>query len=143
MKTTELKTTENLKNIVIDACLDIKAHDVVVLDMKNVHEAVADYFVICHGDSSTQVSAIANNVVNKVKNLTNDIPIGKEGFRNGEWALVDYGDVVAHVFYRETRFFYQLEELWSDAKLTVIKEEEFLKKEIKKSKNAGARKKAK
>ncbi|MEI6312385.1 MAG: ribosome silencing factor [Bacteroidota bacterium] len=143
MKKIESKSTESLKNIVIDACLDIKAHDVVVLDLRQIKEAVADYFIICHGDSSTQVNAIANNVVDKVKNTSGDIAISKEGFRNGEWALVDYGDVVAHIFYREKRFFYQLEELWNDAKLIEIKEEEFLKKDIKKSKHAGARKKAK
>ncbi len=142
MKKKETKSTEELKNTVIDACLDIKAQDVVVLDLQNIEEAVADYFIICHGDSSTQVSAIANNVIKKVKDVTGDVAISKEGLRNGEWALVDYGDVVTHVFYREKRFYYQLEELWSDAKLTSIKEEEFLKKEIKKSKNAGSRKKS-
>lgn len=129
MKKIEIAKIDKLKDIVIDACLDIKAHDVVVLDLKNIHEAVADYFVICHGDSSTQVSAIANNVLNKVKSLTGDIAISKEGLRNGEWALVDYGDVVAHIFFREKRFYYQLEELWSDAKITQIKEEEFLKQQ--------------
>ena len=141
MKKLETKATEQLKNTVIDACLDIKAQDVVVLDLQHIEEAVADYFIICHGDSSTQVAAIANNVIKKVKDITGNVAISKEGFRNGEWALVDYGDVVTHIFYREKRFYYQLEELWNDAKLTTIKEEEFLKTAIKKSKNAGARKK--
>ncbi len=133
--------TESLKNTIVEACQDIKAKELVVLDMKDINEASADYFIICHGDSSTQVNAIATNVLKKVKEETGQIG-NKEGMKNGEWVLVDYGDIVAHIFYKEKRYYYQLEELWSDAKLTEYKDEEIQinKTTIKTKTNAGARK---
>ena len=133
--------TEALKDTIIDACQDIKAKELVVLDMKGINEASADYFIICHGDSSTQVNAIATNVLKRVKEDTGQIG-NKEGMNNGEWVLVDYGDIVAHIFYKEKRYYYQLEELWSDAILTEYKDEETQTKKstLKTKTNAGARK---
>lgn len=123
--------TETLKDLIVDACQDIKAKDLVVLNMNNIKEASASFFVICHGDSSTQVNAIASNVLKKVKEVLGQSG-NKEGMKNGEWVLVDYGDVVVHVFFKEKRYYYQLEELWGDATLTEYGEEG---KEIKKLKS--------
>ena len=109
--------TDALKDLIVDACQDIKAKDLIVLDLKDITEASASYFIICHGDSSTQVNAIASNVLKKVKEEMGQSG-NKEGMKNGEWVLVDYGDVVVHVFFKEKRYYYQLEELWSDGKLT-------------------------
>lgn len=137
-----IESNQPLKDIVIDACFDIKANEMVVLDLRHIEEAVADYFIICHAESSTQVNAIANSVIEKVKNKTHQIPISREGMRNAEWVLVDYGDVVAHIFIKERRYFYQLEELWSDAKIERVKEDDFYKLERKEKKsNARSRKK--
>ena len=108
----------NLRDTIIDAILDKKGNDVVCLDLREVPEAIADFFIICHGDSNTQVSAIADNISDKVHKNLKQKPNYVEGYNNLEWVLLDYIDIVAHVFYRETRYKYQLEELWNDAKLS-------------------------
>ena len=101
--------------MVIEAILKIKGKEVVDLDLSNLSDAVADHFIVCHGDSSTQVNAIADNVYKEVKDALGLLPKGQEGKANAEWIILDYFDVVVHVFYNETREYYQLEELWSDA----------------------------
>ena len=109
--------TEKLKDLVIEAILDKKGQDVVSLDLREIHDTVADYFIIAHGDSSTQVNAIFQSILDASKDA-GQRPYHSEGMKNGEWVIVDYVDVVAHIFYREKRDFYMLEELWSDAKVT-------------------------
>ena len=109
--------TEALKDLVIDAILEKKGQDVVSLDLREIHDTVADYFIIAHGDSSTQVNAIFQSVLETTKEGGHR-PYHSEGMKNGEWVIVDFVDVVAHIFYRERRDFYQLEELWNDAKVT-------------------------
>jgi ribosome-associated protein len=128
---------DKLKKVIIDAALDKKAHDLVELDLRKVEEAVADHFIVCHGDSSTQVNAIANNVIDEVKIQTGEMPYSKEGMRNGEWVLIDFGYIVVHIFYREKRDHYQLEELWSDAKLIEYRDD--VKKTTLKSKTSNVR----
>lgn len=123
-----MKKTVNaniLRDAVVEAILDKKGKDVVSLDLREVREAISDYFVICHGDSNTQVRAIADHINEKVKKLHKQSPYFTEGYNNLEWVLLDYIDVVVHVFYRDTRFKFQLEELWSDA--TVIKHDNIQK----------------
>jgi ribosome-associated protein len=109
--------TEVLKDLVIDAILEKKGQEVVSLDLREIHDTVADYFIIAHGDSSTQVNAIFQSVLETTKGAGH-FPYHSEGMKNGEWVIVDFVDVVVHIFYRERRDFYQLEELWSDAKVT-------------------------
>jgi ribosome-associated protein len=104
-----------LKKMVIDTILDKKGHEVLELDLTNLTDAVADFFIVCHGDSHTQVNAIADAIYKKVKDELNLTPKGQEGKANAEWIILDYFDVVVHIFYKETREYYQLEELWSDA----------------------------
>lgn len=115
MKKKQKSASLELKKIVIDAILDKKGHEVMELDLSNLTDAVADYFIVCHGDSHTQVNAIADAVYKTVKDELDLIPKGQEGKANAEWIILDYFDVVVHVFYNETREYYQLEELWSDA----------------------------
>jgi ribosome-associated protein len=98
----------------IEAILDRKAFDVVVLDLRGL-VAFADTFIICSGRSNRQVSAIAESVEQDLKE-EGIRPIGIEGLREGHWVLMDYGDVVIHIFYEPIRIFYDLEGLWSDAK---------------------------
>ena len=109
--------TESLRKIVIDAILDKKGHEVISLDLKKIKDTPSDYFIITHGDSSTQVRAIYNNVVDEAEKHGLR-PYHTEGMKNSEWIIIDFVDVVVHVFYRERRDFYALEDLWSDAKST-------------------------
>lgn len=92
-----------------------KAEDIKILDMRNVKGASADFFVISHAASDKQVEAIANSVEEEVEKQSNEWPRHREGQVNNEWVLLDYFDVVAHVFQQEKREFYAVEELWGDA----------------------------
>jgi ribosome-associated protein len=92
-----------------------KAEDIKILDMRNVKGASADFFVISHAASDKQVEAIANSVEDEVEKQSNEWPRHREGQVNNEWVLLDYFDVVAHVFQQEKREFYAVEELWGDA----------------------------
>ena len=92
---------------------DHKAIDIKVLDLRKL-TSFTDFFVICSGASDRQVQAIADSIHVDVKKLGRK-PIGEEGLRGGSWALIDYGDVIAHVFYNEQRDYYQLDQLWGDA----------------------------
>ncbi|HET9452366.1 MAG TPA: ribosome silencing factor [Aggregicoccus sp.] len=94
--------------------LDKKAKDVLILDVRGM-TSYADYFVIASGESDRQVSAMADNVLSEMKKAENLRPIGHEGTETGQWVLIDYGEVVVHLFYEEVRAFYDLEGLWADA----------------------------
>jgi len=109
--------TETLKDLIIEAILEKKGQDIVSLDLREIQDTVSDYFIIAHGDSSTQVNAIFQSIMDASKQA-GQRPYHSEGMKNGEWVIVDFVDVVAHIFYREKRDFYMLEELWSDAKVT-------------------------
>lgn len=109
--------TETIKNFVIEAILEKKGQDVVSLDLREIQDTVSDYFIIAHGDSSTQVNAIFQSIMDAAKQAGHR-PYHTEGMKNGEWVIIDFVDVVAHIFYREKRDFYMLEELWNDAKVT-------------------------
>ncbi|THF75032.1 ribosome silencing factor [Cohnella fermenti] len=95
------------------AAEDKKAHDVVALNLQGI-SLVADYFMICHGNSDTQVLAIATEIRKKAEELGARVRL--EGMDTARWVLIDMGDVVAHVFHRDEREYYHLERLWSDAK---------------------------
>jgi len=100
--------------------LEKKAQNIAVLDLREVKNAIADYFVICSGGSDTQVDAIAGSVLEEVEKQSGQEPWHKEGFQNKEWILLDYLDVVCHIFQKEKRAFYDLEEFWGDAKIQYI-----------------------
>jgi ribosome-associated protein len=115
------KTKTNTKEIVnaaIEGILKIKGKDIVSLDLTEIENSVCKYFVICHGDSNTQVSALADSVIETVREEAGEKVWHKEGLDNATWILLDYADVVVHIFQKEYREFYKLEELWADAKLT-------------------------
>ena len=113
----KVKTTsaESLNELVVSLIQDKKGNDIVSLDLRNIPEAITDYFVICHAESTVQVRAILDHLEEEVKKQTMMKPFHLEGRSNGEWCLIDFGDVIVHVFQREKREFYQLEDLWSDA----------------------------
>lgn len=109
--------TEALHKVVIDAILDKKGHEVVSLDLRKIKDTPSDYFVITHGDSTTQVKAIYDNVLEETKKHGFQ-PYRTEGGKGAEWLIIDFVDVTVHIFYRDKRDFYELEDLWSDAKAT-------------------------
>ena len=106
---------EALLSLVVQAAEDKKAHDVIALNLKEI-SLVADYFVICSGNSDTQVQAIASEVRKQAEQKGVRIR-GIEGMDTARWVLIDMGDVIAHIFHREERDFYSIERLWSDAKV--------------------------
>jgi len=110
--------TEKLLSAIVKGILDKKGKEVITLDLRQVGSRVCDYFILCHGDSTTQVAALGGNVENEVRKLTGEKPWHSEGFQNSEWILLDYVNVVVHVFLNEKRTFYNLEKLWGDAAIT-------------------------
>jgi len=108
---------DNLSEVIIEAMLDKKAKDPVSLKFSTLDNSVCDEFIICHGSSRPQVEAIADNVLSEVKNKTGMNSWHKEGFENAEWILIDYNDIVVHIFLDSRRAFYNLEQLWADAEI--------------------------
>ncbi|MEM6963832.1 MAG: ribosome silencing factor [Bacteroidota bacterium] len=111
-------TGEALNALIIDSIQDIKGKNIVQLDLRHLDDAPTDYFIICEGDSNTQVKAIADNVYMRLKKEGHTLPSHYEGQQNALWVLLDYFSTVVHVFYKETRQFYELEDLWGDAIFT-------------------------
>lgn len=107
-----------LSEIAVQGIQEKKGKDIVRLDLRNVASAVTDYFVVCNADSSTQVKAIADSVEDEVYKATQSEPWRKEGLDNAEWVILDFSDVVVHIFKTEKRDFYGIEELWGDAETT-------------------------
>ena len=110
----------SLHKLVVEGMMEKKAVDIIVMDLRDVKNAVADYFVICSGNSDTQIDAISDSVEEIVWKKSEQNPWRKEGRENKEWVLIDYVDVVAHIFKKEKREFYAIEELWGDAKSNII-----------------------
>ncbi len=114
---------DDLAQIIKEALLDKKAIRPVLLDFRNINSSICDAFIICHGSSRTQVEAIAGHVLEEVKKKTGLLPFHKEGFENAEWILIDFADIVVHIFQDSRRSFYNLEQLWADAGLTELDED--------------------
>lgn len=120
--------TEKLFSLIIKGIQEKKGIDIIDLNLKNVKNSVADHFIICEGTSNTQVFAIADSIEFEVKKGMGIRPWHKEGFENAEWILIDYFDIVVHIFIDQSRTFYQLENLWADAEITKIAEPKNVKK---------------
>lgn len=99
---------------------DVKGKEINILDLRDIENTVCDYFIICEGTSNTQVNAIVNSVQKKVSKELKDHPWHVEGDNNAEWVLMDYVNVVVHVFQKHIREYYDIESLWGDAKTTII-----------------------
>lgn len=108
-------SSTKLRDTVVEAILDKKGENVISLDLTKINDAVTEHFVICDAATTVQVKAIAENIADEVKKRTGERPWHKEGYENLDWVLLDYVDVVVHIFRTEIREFYQLEELWADA----------------------------
>lgn len=116
-KKSTVRLTKNSKLIktIINAIREKKGQHIISLDLRKVNEAVADFFIICEGGSQPQVRAIAEQVEYDMKRLCDEYPYRHEGMKNLQWVLIDYVNVVVHVMLPETRKFYKIEEMWSDA----------------------------
>lgn len=110
--------SEDLTKAIIEGMEDKKAKDITILDLQDIDHAITNYFVICHGNTRPQLEAIAESIVEKTLKKFGTKPWHKEGFENAEWILLDYVDVVVHIFREDRRSFYQLEKLWADANIS-------------------------
>lgn len=111
-----------LINNIIAGIFEKKGEYLVKLDMRNLENSVCDYFVICHANSKSQVSSLVDSVELTVKKYTGERPHHKEGLDNCHWVLLDYGNVLVHIFQEEFRNFYKLEALWADAVSEVVED---------------------
>ena len=107
-----------LSEIAIHGIQEKKGNDIIRLDLRALNSSVSDYFVICNADSSTQVKAIADSVEEEIYKNTQTNPWRKEGQESAEWIILDYFDIVVHIFKTEKRDFYGIEDLWGDAQST-------------------------
>lgn len=108
--------------VIADAIIDKKGQNVVSLDLRPVGSSIADHFVICNGDSTTNVAAIADNIMKEAREQLGLKPLRTQGLENNFWIILDYGNIVVHIFLTQYREFYRLEDLWADAPKKVWKE---------------------
>ena len=113
-------STDDLIAVIIKGIDDVKGEDIQLLDLRDIETTVCDYFVICSGTSNTQVNAISGSVQKIVSKEVKDKPWHVEGQGNSEWVLMDYVNVVVHIFQKHVRDYYDIESLWGDAKITEI-----------------------
>lgn len=113
-------SADQLISVIISGIEDVKGKEINILDLREIENTVCDYFIICEGTSNTQVNAIVNSIQKKVSKTLKDNPWHVEGIDNAEWVLIDYVNVVVHVFQKQIREYYDIESLWGDAKTTVI-----------------------
>tara|TARA_R110002096_G_scaffold183757_5_gene361839 strand:+ start:5386 stop:5799 length:414 start_codon:yes stop_codon:yes gene_type:complete len=117
----DLKTTEVLE-VIVESLLSKKANDITVLDVSEL-TTLAEYFVICHGNSDTQIKALADIVEDDVREKTSEKAWKKEGINARSWMILDYVNIVVHIMTKEKRDYYSIERMWNDAKITHIKDE--------------------
>ena len=105
---------------IINGIEEVKGHDIKILDLRNIEAAIADYFIVCTGTSTTQVEAIARSAENFTRKELDERPRRVEGVRNAQWVLMDYFTIIVHVFYEPMREHYDIEGLWSDGKVMAL-----------------------
>lgn len=106
---------KNVLKVITDAMLEKKGQQVVSLDLSSIGTAISDYFVVCNADSTTAVAAIADNIIVRMEEKCGRKVLRMQGLENDFWIILDYGDIVVHVFLTQYREFYRLEDLWADA----------------------------
>ncbi|MFC0604665.1 ribosome silencing factor [Winogradskyella pulchriflava] len=118
--TKEKTSVDQLITIIIEGIEEVKGKEITILDLREIENTVCDYFIVCEGTSNTQVNAIVNSIQKLVSKTIKDKPWHIEGTDNAEWVLMDYVNVVVHVFQKHIREYYDIESLWGDAKTTQI-----------------------
>jgi ribosome-associated protein len=119
-----LDETDVLLKNVIEGIFEKKGSDVLKIDLRKLENRIADYFVICHGSSATQVGSICESVEDTVRKNSGEKALHVEGLENCYWVLLDYGNVIVHIFLEEYRTFYSLESLWADADIEAMRDKE-------------------
>lgn len=113
-------STDALIAQIISSIEDVKGNDITIMDLRAIENTVTSYFILCNGNSNTQVNAIVNSIQRKVSKELQENPWHVEGTAQAEWVLMDYVTVVVHVFQKQVRTHYDLESLWGDAQTTII-----------------------
>ncbi len=116
------QNVEQLREMIIEAILEKKGHEIVSIDLRQVENSICECFIICHGESDTQVGAITDSIEKKLKEESGIRAHHVEGRQNSQWVLLDFFDILVHVFQEEFRSFYGLEELWADGIVTRVVE---------------------
>ena len=119
MNKTQESAPGRLGRTIIDCIQEKKGSDIVQINLTNTDNSVCEFFIIAHGDSSTQVKAIAAHIDNYLRKQYKIRPLHTEGYENAQWVLLDYNSIVVHIFQQETREYYKLEELWADAEIEI------------------------
>ena len=114
----EKYSSKGLITNIIKSIEEVKGEEVILIDMKKIDNSPCDYFIVCDGSSNTQVNAIVSKIKKNVSKLLSEKPLNIEGLENCKWVLIDYIDIVVHVFQKEIRLYYNIENLWGDAKHT-------------------------
>jgi ribosome-associated protein len=114
------KETTPLVNKIIESLQDKKGHNITTIDLSGLDGSICTYFVICEGNSPTQVSALSDSVWDKVSDDLREKPLGAIGMREAQWIAMDYGTIIVHIFLPEMREYYNLENLWADGEITKI-----------------------
>jgi len=117
------RETEQLIDAIVEGIQRKKGQKITIINLTKINHTECKYFIICHGNSVTQVDAIAHSVEDTVEELLKESAWRKDGYRNSLWILLDYADIMVHIFQKETRDFYDLENLWADAHIEIIKDE--------------------
>jgi ribosome-associated protein len=122
MEQSDSFNVEQKRELILEAIREKKGHQIVSIDLSEVENSICDFFIICHGESVTQVGAIAESIEKKLKEEALTRAHHVEGIQNSQWVLLDYFDILVHVFQEEFRSFFKLEELWADGKVTRVTE---------------------
>ncbi|WP_019038205.1 ribosome silencing factor [Psychroflexus tropicus] len=117
---TKKEQVDKLITHIIQGIEEVKGNQIDIIDLREIDNTVCDYFIVCSGNSNTQVDAIESSVRKSVSKALQDKPWHVEGLENSQWVLMDYVDVVVHIFQNQTREYYDIESLWGDAKITSI-----------------------
>ena len=121
LKSTKFRNaTDELTELAVKGLQEKKGHEIACLDLRGIKKTVSDMFIVCHGDSTTQVNALARSVEEIIYKETGESPMYKEGAENAQWILLDYINVVIHVFQKEFREHYGIENLWADAQVRQV-----------------------
>jgi len=112
--------SEIIRDYIVEGMQEKKAKEIVCIDLRNIKNSVADFFIVCHADSKTHIEAIAKSIEEYVFKIQGESPLHVEGKTNSEWILMDYFNVVAHIFKQEQRQYYGIERLWADAEIQRI-----------------------
>ena len=118
-----VKKTDGVNNLIekiVDGISDVKGQNIKMIDLRKIENRICDFYIVCSGSSNTHVSAILESVKKKISKNLKEKPSHTEGEENAEWILLDYINVVVHIFQEQVREFYKIEELWGDCKINMI-----------------------